>query len=270
VFDSGVGGLTVVSAIMRRFPNERILYLADQSHVPYGGRPLEEIKQFATGISTFLAGEGCRAIIMACNISSAVALSSVREAHFPLPVFGMIEAAARAATAGDKRIGVLATLGTVTSGAYSAQVKSIRPDAEVIEIPCPRFVPLVESGDLQTREALDACREYLTPLALAGFRNIILGCTHYPYLLSSLQRVACEMFDGDVTFVDPAEELAAALPIPSELSSSTLRLLTTGDSAAFRSQIPLFLPNVDKSIANATWDRGRLFSTTEALAGARG
>ncbi len=270
MFDSGVGGLTVVGEVMRRFPNEQILYLADQIHVPYGGRPLDEIKQFATGISTFLAGEGCRAIIMACNISSAVALSSVRKALYPLPVYGMIEAAAQAATAGDKRIGVLATVGTVTSGAYTAQIQANRSDAQVIEVPCPRFVPLVESGDLDSRETLDACREYLTPLALGEFHNIILGCTHYPYLIPSLRAVARELFDGDVSFIDPAKELATALPTNSPSSPATLRLLTTGDSAAFRGQVPLFLPNVGAAIASASWDHGRVYLTSDVLAGSRG
>src|SRR5262249_46452616 len=138
IFDSGVGGLTVVGEILRRYPGEQILYVADQAHVPYGGRPPDEIKQFATGVSEFLPDHGVRAIIMACNISSAVALPAVRRELSPLPVFGMIEAAARrAARSSDYPIGILATAGTVKSQAYTRQIQEIAPGSKVVEVACP-------------------------------------------------------------------------------------------------------------------------------------
>lgn len=256
VFDSGVGGLTVVGEILSRNPDESILYLADQAHVPYGGRPLPEIREFATQISRFMVREGCRAVIMACNISSAVALASVREMLAPLPVFGMIEPASRRAVAvSSGPIGVLATLGTVNSGAYTAQVHSLDSTATVVEVACPRFVPLIEAGELETPEALDACREYLTPLAHAGCRTIILGCTHYPFLLPALHQVAGDLVGGDVQFIDPAVELMDALDSVSvgRPARSEIVLTTTGDTAAFARQVDRFLPSDRYRVEQTAW-----------------
>ena len=269
VFDSGVGGLTVVEAVLRRFPNERVLYVADQAHVPYGGRPLDEVRGFATGISTFLAEQGCRAIVMACNISSAVALPSVEKELAPIPVLGMIGPAALRAAAVDSElqpdaespiIGVLATEGTVQSGAYPKAIMACNPSATVAQVPCPRFVPLVESGETETAEALDAAREYLTFPARLRCRTIVLGCTHYPYLMPALQRAACDLFDAPVTFVDPAFEVAAALPPrpEGEPFSRPSLLLTTGSADNFRQQAPRFLPNAEFDTAAAVWKDERL------------
>ncbi len=262
VFDSGVGGLTVVGALLRRSPSERVLYLADQAHVPYGGRPLEEIRELATGISRFLAEQGCRAVVMACNISSAVALPGVREMLAPLPVFGMIGPAARRATERPGgRIGVLATAGTVQSGAYTAHIRALDPAAQVVEVACPRFVPLVEAGRLDTEDAEAAAREYLSPLAEAGCETVILGCTHYPFLLPALEREARDLWSGPVRFVDPAsavvEDLRDAVPASISQSAHSV-LLTTGDRALFADQAPRFLPGVDAEIGTANWVAGML------------
>lgn len=265
VFDSGVGGLTVADALLRRYPGERLLYVADQAHVPYGGRPLEEVQGFAAEISAFLAGQGCRAIVMACNISSATALESVA-AEFPhIPVLGVITAAARKAafSSAAPRIGVLATEGTVRSRAYSAQIRSFNPDSFVEEIACPRFVPLVEMGETETAEAENACLEYLRPLALSGCDRVVLGCTHYPFLLPALRRAANVLFSSDLTFIDPADEVAGALAetLP-DLgwwnSGLPSLLLTTGDADTFRMRVPVFLPGVDCEVAQAEWRGGRL------------
>jgi len=267
VFDSGVGGLTVVGALLRRFPSERVLYVADQAHVPYGERPLEEVCGFATEISRFLASQGCRAIVMACNISSATALPSVSARLAPRPVLGVIAAAVRRAVlppllppsqGWEPRIGVLATAGTVRSGAYSAQIRRLNPGARVIEVACPRFVPLVEAGELETEAACAAAREYLAPLAEAGCRTILLGCTHYPFLLSTLRRTAAELFDVPVTFIDPADEIADALraalfDLGQVHHSAPNLLLTTGDPDVFRAQAPRFLPGAAFAVAPACW-----------------
>ncbi len=264
IFDSGVGGLTVADALLRRHPRLPILYVADQAHVPYGGRPLEEIRGFATAISAFLARQNCRAILMACNISSATALPSVSQSLSPLPVHGMIAPAVRAAlqlhtgsaTAPPPRIGVLATAGTVQSGAYADALLSRNPRCQITQVPCPKFVPLVEAGEMESAAAREAACEYLTPLAQARCQRIILGCTHYPYLLPTLQRVAAELFPSPVAFIDPAEALADKLPIPPDPdeSSPPLRLLlTTGDPEHFRRQIPRFLPDVPCEVRAARW-----------------
>ena len=261
IFDSGVGGLSVVSEILKRNPRERVLYVADQAHVPYGGRPLEEIRSFASGISEFLAAQNCRAIVMACNISSAVALPSVSQSLSPLPVFGMIRLAARRA-AESMNVGVLATQGTVNSGAYQAEIRRLNPSALVTEVACPRLVPLVEAGGTESEEAESAVREYLAPLCEAGVDTIILGCTHYPFLLPLLNRYAGEMFAGPVRFIDPAEELAAEIAPANTypvMRGEQLTLLTTGDADVFAEQIPLFLPTGDSRVGIARWDEeGRL------------
>lgn len=268
VFDSGVGGLTVASALIRRFPSEQLLYVADQAHVPYGGRPLDEVSGFAEGISGFLAAQGCRAIVMACNISSATALESVTSDLSPIPVLGVISAVARklAIESPSPRIGVLATEGTVRAGAYTAQIHAFNPHAFVLEIPCPQFVPLVEMGEADTAEAEDASLEYLRPLALAGCDTVVLGCTHYPFLLPALRRAASSLFSSDIAFVDPADEIADALADalpdagwydPPDPPSRHL-LLTTGDADTFGMQIPGFLPGVEYEVGLARWSAGRL------------
>lgn len=292
VFDSGVGGLSVVRAILRRYPHERILYVADQAHVPYGERPLEDIRRFAGGISDFLAEQGCKAIIMACNISSACALPSIAAKLAFLPTFGMIGPAVRRAVEMDSQaaIGVLATTGTVRSGAYTAQIRALNPQARVVEVACPRFVPLVEAGELSSEETLEAAYAYLMPIARAECRTIILGCTHYPFLLPTLRRATADLFPGPVRFIDPAEETAQALEgeappsrswpsPPNPLSQPWERgsdspearppdgcfqerglsmrarhlLLTTSDVATFASQVPRFLPGMEYDVAIAHW-----------------
>jgi glutamate racemase len=260
IFDSGVGGLTVVGALLRRFPHARVLYVADQAHVPYGGRPLEEVCGFACRISAFLAEQGCEAVVMACNISSATALPFVKETLSPRPVLGVIApAVSRAAAHSDlPRIGVLATEGTVRSGAYSKQILLQNPRAFVLEVPCPKLVPLVEDGELETPEAFAAAREYLSPMAEARCDTILLGCTHYPFLLPTLRRAACDLFPYPVLFIDPADEMGEALraALPSiETSRPELPnlLLTTGDACAFREQAPRFLPGIPFEVGSAHW-----------------
>lgn len=273
VFDSGVGGLTVVDAILRRTPNEKVLYVADQAHVPYGGRPLEEVREFATSISRFLAAQGCRAVVMACNISSAVALPSVERLLAPLPIIGVIDPASRVAAKHNAGldadgeppiIGVLATEGTVNSGAYPKVLGSYDPRVTVAQVPCPRFVPLVEAGRTESADAVDAAREYLTFLARLHCRTIILGCTHYPYLLPALRRVAGELFEQPVTFIDPAQEAAESLSgIVEDAGSMPGRslLLTTGNPDNFQCQAPTFLASVGREAYDtgaAAWRDGTL------------
>ena len=149
VFDSGVGGLSVVKEIIRQLPGERVLYYADNAHVPYGGRPLSQIKQFALSIIDFLVSKDVKMIVMGCNMSSAVALEAARERHSGIPIVGLIEPGAASAVeaAGGKKIAVAATEGTVRSHRYSEAIRDISPEADVIERACPEFVPLIESFD---------------------------------------------------------------------------------------------------------------------------
>lgn len=271
VFDSGIGGLTVVSAIRQRRPDLRLLYVADQAHVPYGDRSLDEVAGYAKGISTFLVAQGCGSIVMACNISSAVARDEVASAYPELPVLGVLAGGASSAvrlweeTGGP--IGVLATSGTVKSGAYVSAISALAPEAEVLQVECPDLVPLIENGEEETPRMLARCMEYLEPLSDAECRIVILGCTHYPLGLSALRVAAMRLFDEEPVFVDPAlaaaEALAAALdasilaqePEPQEnLRPRSTRLLTTRSVGAFRRQVRRILPDLADSIVGAVWN----------------
>ena len=265
VFDSGLGGLTVVRRVRELLPRERIVYVADQAHVPYGGRRLDEVRDFACAISEALLSAGCRTVVMACNISSAVALPVEQAWHPELPLLGMIQPGAEAAVirTHNGRVGILATQGTVTSGAYTRALLALDAHLLVTEVACPAFVPLVEAGQEDSPEAEAAARIYLAPLLAADVDTVVLGCTHYPFLLPLLHRLRPNML-----FLDPAEETVARLSrtlICREVASASAisaphQLFTTGDLPAFRAQLRRFLPEVTDgiTIAKATWDQGDL------------
>ena len=195
--------------ILRTLPNERIIYFADNAHVPYGERPLEQIRGFAVGITAFLVEKGCKAVVMACNMSSAVALEAARQEFRDLHVLGVIEPGAKAAldVREGKPVGVLATTGTVNSGAYVRELQRRDKHCRVYQQACPKFVPLVESGLADSEEAEAAARTYVEPLLSEGCRTLILGCTHYPFLRRAIESAA----GSGVRIVDPAEETARAL-----------------------------------------------------------
>lgn len=267
VFDSGLGGLTVARRIQEELPNERVLYVADQAHVPYGGRELAQVQEFACAISRGLLQAGCKAIVMACNISSATALTTVQEEHAEMPVLGVILPGAQAAAQQTRRgrIGVLATEGTVKSGAYSRAFHTLNPALEVTEVACPEFVPLVECGLERSYDAWRTAQEYLEPLRQAEVDTIVLGCTHYPFLLPTLQKAWEE-----VDYVDPAiqtvqalrEMLAEGNLLAAEyVSRKPIHLLTTtGDADAFAAQLLRFLPDAGEIVqtAQAVWKDKKL------------
>lgn len=201
VFDSGIGGLTVVREIHRQMPQESILYFADTAHVPYGPRPLDEIKSFAMSIIDFLIQKGATVILMGCNISSSVAFEEAQK-FFPVPVFGLLHGAVEEAIACSKNqtIGLLATDGTVRAKAYEKILNEAAPSMKILSIPCPAFVPLVEEGKTDTEEAKEEARKAVEPLLKEGVRAVILGCTHYPFLRPALEEASRSM----LTFVDPA------------------------------------------------------------------
>ncbi len=203
VFDSGVGGLTVVRVLLEKLPQEKVIYLGDNAHLPYGSRTVEELKGFATQIADFLVGKKVKMIVAACNTSSAVSLEYLTD-HYALPIVGVIEPGVRRALAITRngRIGVLATEATTRSGAFNQITRQIDPAAVVFSQACPRLVPLVESGKLAGTEAEQACREYLAPLLAARVDTIILGCTHYPFLRTIIQ----DLIGKEITLVDPAQE----------------------------------------------------------------
>ncbi len=203
MFDSGVGGLTVLREVIKILPGEDVLYFADTGRVPYGGRSPQEIININHELIDYLIDQGAKIIIMACGTSSSIAFSLMKE-KYKLPIVGLVgpgaAAAVRASMSG--KIGIIATVGTVESGAFKKEIISIKPGAEVYAQGCPLFVPLIEGGFTEAEETKRAAKEYLEPLIKAKIDALILGCTHYPHL----EKIIREIVGPGVTLVDPAIE----------------------------------------------------------------
>ncbi len=208
IFDSGIGGLTVARAIYERLPSERTIYFGDTARVPYGPKSPETVRRYSREILDWLLGQGVKAVVVACNTSTAHALEALRAAS-PVPVLGVIEPGSRAAVAAAPRgsIGVIGTAGTIASDAYGRAIRSLRPDATVVQQPCPLLVPLVEEGWFEHPASRLVAEEYLGPMRAARVEALVLGCTHYPLLKPLL----AEVMGPGVTLVDSAEETARAL-----------------------------------------------------------
>lgn len=209
VFDSGLGGLTVVRALRAALPHEDIVYLGDTARVPYGTKGPATVTRYAIGCANTLVRRGVKAIVIACNTVSAVAPERLR-ADLDLPVLGVIEPGARAAAAATKRfkVGVLATAGTIASGAYPRAVASASTRVETVGQAAPLFVPLAEEGWTDGEVPRLAAQRYLAPLAEAGVDVIVLGCTHYPLLFDVIEREAKAMIGEHVVIIDSAKAVA--------------------------------------------------------------
>ena len=215
VFDSGLGGLTVAAALRQALPRERIIYLGDTARVPYGTRSAETVVRYARGCAKLLLARGVKALIIACNTVSAVAVDNLR-AELDLPILGVIDPGARAALnalapGSSGPIGVLCTVGTATSGAYPRAVSQLSTRLEVVAQAAPLLVPLVEEGWLTGDVPRLAVRRYLEPLVAAKVSVIVLGCTHYPLLKQTIAEVAAEMSGRAIPVVDSAQATAAAV-----------------------------------------------------------
>ena len=206
IFDSGVGGLTVYSALHERLPNERFVYLGDTARVPYGTKSLATVERYAVENARFLEARGIKMLVVACNTASALALPAIRRA-VNVEVVGVIEPGARAAisVASDHRIGVIATEATVQSHAYRRAISSIDNNAEIIERACPLFVSLAEEGWSETTVARDVARQYLSDFNIQTISALVLGCTHYPIL----RDVIAETVGKGVRLIDSGEATAA-------------------------------------------------------------
>jgi len=212
VFDSGVGGLTVVRALRRLLPTEDVVYLGDTARVPYGTRSAATVVRYARACGAFLAAKDVKALVVACNTVSAVALDVLR-VDFDRPVLGVVGPGARAAVAASARgrVGVLATPGTVRSGAYTRAVAAIDSRVEVFAQAAPLLVPLAEEGWTEGDVPEAACRRYLEPLVAQEVDAVVLGCTHYPILRASLGRALASLGAPSIPLVDSAEWAAAEL-----------------------------------------------------------
>ena len=208
VFDSGVGGLTVVREIMRQIPNERIVYFGDTARVPYGGKSKEIVTKYSRQIVRFLKTQNVKAIVIACNTASAYALEQI-EKEIDIPIIGVVKPGARTAAEATKngKIGVIATEGTIQSEIYTHYIKELNSFAQVKAKACPLFVPLVEEGLLEDPVTDEIAQRYLSVLIDSGIDTLILGCTHYPLIRSTVGKV---MGEG-VTLVNPAYETAIEL-----------------------------------------------------------
>lgn len=208
VFDSGVGGLTVAREIMRQIPNEKIIYFGDTARVPYGSKSQETVTRFSKQIVRFLQTFQVKTIVVACNTASAYALDEL-EKESEIPVIGVVKPGAKAAAEVTRngRIGVIATEATIGSQIYSKYIKELNKDVTIYGKACPLFVPLVEEGLWQDPVTDEIARRYLAELIDIDIDTLILGCTHYPLIRSTLGRI----MGGDVTLVNPAYETAREL-----------------------------------------------------------
>lgn len=208
VFDSGVGGLTVVREIMRQIPNEKIVYFGDTARVPYGSKSKETVTRFSEQIVRFLRTFQVKTIVVACNTASAYALDKL-ESDIDIPIIGVLKPGARAAmeATGNGRIGVIATEATIGSGMYNKYIEELNPDVTIYGKACPLFCPLIEEGLWEDPVTDEIARRYLTELIDIDIDTLILGCTHYPLIRSTLGRIAGEK----VTLVNPAYETAREL-----------------------------------------------------------
>jgi glutamate racemase len=246
VFDSGVGGLTVLHECLVTMPHEDFVYLGDHARLPYGPRPLGEVRQFAREIGAYLQSQGVKLVVNACNTATSAALPQLQE-DLDVPVVGVITPEAHAAVQAtrNRRIGLLATEGTVAAGRYAELVHALDAGVQLVPVACPRLVPLIESEDPFGAETTDAVREYAAPLREAQVDTVILGCTHYPLIRPIFQRV----FGRDVTLVFSAEETAREVAETlarkgyenDTRREGSYRFLTTGDPDAFREMGARFL-----------------------------
>jgi glutamate racemase len=246
VFDSGVGGLTVLHECLVTLPHEDFVYLGDHARLPYGPRPLGEIRRFAREIGVFLEAQDVKLILVACNAATSAALPQLQE-ELAVPVVGVITPEAHAAVQAtrNRRVGLLATQATVDAGRYRDLVHALDAGVELYAIACPRLVTLIEGDDPYGEETERAVREYARPLKEAGVDTVILGCTHYPLIRPLFQRV----FGRDVALVFSAEETAREVAttlvrkgIENDGSrDGVYRFLTTGDPDAFREMGRRFL-----------------------------
>ncbi|GAB1543104.1 glutamate racemase [Scytonema sp. NUACC21] len=205
IFDSGVGGLTVLRQLYRQLPNEFIIYFGDTARLPYGIRTPGEILQYVREILDWMQQQQVKMVIMACNTSSALALEAVRE-EYPFPILGIILPGAMAAVERGKRIGVIATPATAKSNAYRRAILEINPEVQVWQVGCPEFVPLIEQNRVQDPYTLEVARSYLESLIQHQIDTLVYGCTHYPHLAPVLR----SLLPSHVKLVDPAVYVVAA------------------------------------------------------------
>ena len=260
VLDSGVGGLSVLRALRRQLPGEDVLYFADQGHVPYGSRDKEEIRGFVRGIARFFLERRAKAIVVACNAASAAALYHLRQVFPKVPFVGM-EPAVKPAAAGTRAgaIGVLTTAATYQGELFASVVDQYAREVKVVTQVCPQFVTLVEAGELDTPRVRRVARGYLDPVLRAGVDQLVLGCTHFPFLAPVLQEIA----GPDISIVDPSPAIARQAGRVIERNAvghaGEVTLFTSGDPETLRPLAGWLLaePLQAGQVVGVRWEAGQ-------------
>lgn len=264
VFDSGVGGLSVLREIRRQFPPENLIYLADQKHVPYGPRPLVQVRDFSEAITRFLLGQGAKLIVVACNTASAAALYYLREIFPETPFVGM-EPAVKPAAEGTQSgvVGVLATPTTFQGRLYASVVERFANGVSLLQDTCPGLVSQIEKGELETAKTRTILENALTPMLENGIDRVVMGCTHYPFVIPLIQ----EIVGPQVRVIDPAPAVARQVGRVltdhrmenREHNRGTVRYLTSGEGSQLSDLLPLFMgePGCVNSIY---WEQNKVIS----------
>jgi glutamate racemase len=246
VFDSGVGGLSVLKAIRKQLPDEDVIYVADQAHVPYGPRPMGQVRSFAEEITRYLLLQGSKIIVVACNTASACALHSLRQIFPQIPFVGMEPAVKPAAeTSRSGVVGVLATPATFQGALYASIIERFARRVIVLQHTCPGLVAQIEAGELVSAQTRAILEDALLPMLTQGIDTVVLGCTHYPFVIPLIEEIS----GPDVRVIDPApavgrqvERLLRERGLRSAGGSSgSLRVLTTGEPAPLAGMLPALL-----------------------------
>jgi glutamate racemase len=262
VFDSGVGGLSVLREIRYQIPQENLIFFADQLHVPYGSRPLAEVRKFSESISQFLLDQGVKLIVVACNTASAAALNFLRE-RFPETPFVGMEPAVKPAAQGTHSgvVGVLATPATFQGRLYASVLERFANRVTVLQDTCPGLVSQIENGELKSNETRAILKKALTPMLENGIDRVVMGCTHYPFVIPLIQ----EIVGPHVEVIDPAPAVARQVARVLAARGSDIHLndkgktryLTSGDPSTF-SRMILVLLGVEESSIGVSWRDGIL------------
>jgi len=266
VFDSGVGGLSVLREILASLPAQPVIYFADQAHVPYGSRQLEEVREFTRGITQYLLGQGAELIIVACNTASVAALHTLRQEFAPVPFVGMepaVKPAVEQSCSG--KVGVLATEATFHTTMYASVVERFAQGVTLLEDPCPGLVAQVEKGDLYGAVTRHILERALLPMMEKGVDTIVMGCTHYPFVIPLIKQIVGD----EVRVIDPAPAIARQVRRVLEAhnllnespNAAVPRFVTSGDPAQFKEMLHLLLHR--KYLVNGVaWRDGKVWEVT--------
>lgn len=263
IFDSGVGGLSVLRALRAQLPEQAIIYFADQAHVPYGSRPLDEVRRFSENITRFLQQQGARVIVVACNTASAAALHTLRSQH-PETIFVGMEPAVKPASEHTRTgaVGVLATPATFQGALYAGLVERFAASTRIFQHTCPGLVEEIEAGRHAGAQADAILREAIEPMLAAGVDTLVLGCTHYPFVIPLIRQIV----GAEIEIIDPAPAVArqtsrvlASLgqAHPTGNPTATLRVITSGDPVQLTALLPV-LTGETAIVQPAVWHEDSL------------